>query len=226
MTERLVENHPEPFRDDLVCLLEEVDWICARCRRLGAQRLLLDLEEEAGTATPPRNRRRIVRKLRRSIPVLRRTEEEKRRSIDARLALNRDGGPGLALDAIEDEYGLTPFERIVLLLGCLAAAGEEPAGVLDQIGSTTFFGGTLCVETCWNFAEMSVGDRLGSLPMFLPSGPLFRNGLVECSRPTVTPASLPGATIEVTPQAFARLTGIVEFEAIDPADSWPGQEMS
>ncbi len=226
MTGRPVETHPEPFGDDLACLLAEFDWGNARCRRLGAQRLLLDLEEETNNATPPRNRRRIARKLRRSIPVLRRTEDAKRGFIDARLALNRNGGPTLGLDVIQDECGLTPFERTVLLLGCLAAAGEEYAGALDQIGSRTFFGGALCVETCWNYAEMSAGDRLESLPMFLPSGSLVRNGLVECCRPTVTPASLPSTTLEVTPQAFARLTGIVEFEAINSGELWPGQEMS
>ena len=125
MTPTLTKSPPEPFLDDLACLLAEFDWIDARCLRLGAQRLLLELEEETHNATPPRNRRRIARKLRRSIPALRRTEDEKRNSIDARLALNRNDGPTLGLDAIQDECGLTAFERTVLLLGCLAAASSS-----------------------------------------------------------------------------------------------------
>ena len=61
---------------------------------------------------------------------------------------------------------------------------------------------------------MSPQQRLESLPLFLADGSLLSNRLVVYSRPTVTPCDLPTTVMELSFEAFARVTGMAQFEGL------------
>jgi hypothetical protein len=195
------------FEDDLAYLAAEVEWVKARCRRIGVEHRLAEddtFHEERGVVG--KAERTSLKELSRRLPALREAEDALRKELDTRLAVNRTTGPGLGLDALCEEHRLDHFERTVLLLGAYAAVGHEH--------ENTFFRGELGhhrlnPEVIWAFEGLSLAERVESRVSFAATAPLLRAGLVTIYHGnTLSPCDLPEAIIEVTSTAFDRIVGI------------------
>ena len=202
-----------PFKDDLTYLTSEFAWIKARSARIGAQR-------DGGSAPVlARPRRRVgqtepVAECECRLTSLRTTEDSLRQEIDARLALNRDGGPELGLDRLCREHGLLDFERLVLLVGTLPVVGNLMAASYLEGASVLGVSGTIDLETVWSFLEMDSDARIRSLVCFLPASALLREGLVYFGYKPATPGDLARSGVEVSGKTLAVLTGIPEFSSL------------
>jgi hypothetical protein len=204
-----------PFEDDIEFLAAgEIPWARARSKRIGVQRELHQAEDEilplrgvVGTARTPK-----PDELRRYFAIIQHEEDGLRRDIDARLALNRSGGPTLGLDALCAEYGLGVFERTLLLLAVLPALGEDIFSVLDPATARGYMGSLLCPEHIWQYLEMNVEERIKSRLALLPTAPLLGAGLItlDIGR-SASPASIADARIEITSAAFAKIVSIPEL---------------
>jgi hypothetical protein len=211
----------EPFPDDLHCALARVEWISARCKRLDADARLREAEQDTRPirGTVGVSEKTIAREYRRRLPALREAEDALFNENEARLALNRDRGPTMVIDQMVKEFGLNEFEVTTLFLAVVPTLGHDHAEVLTGLSAYGFSGNALTVEAAWTFCELTPAQRLKAGASFLPSGALLRHGLVVMGYHTnSTPANLPGAIVEVSSAAFARLVGLPEFALSNRGD--------
>lgn len=204
----------QPFDSDLDYLQEELRWIEARCRRLGAEVALQRIELD----DQPRRRRHSTedlspRTLLRRAREARALEDELRQALDARMAAHAASDrPALALDRLCAELRLSPLERTTLLLAsapCFSQRFEELISSVtlgDSYGSVT-------VESIFSFCGLSLAERIRRRSVFGGSSPLVSGDLIT---PTVrnrftSAKDLLSADIEITTRAFAYLTGRTEL---------------
>ena len=139
--------------------------------------------------------------------------EEKaiRATIDARLALNRTGGPDIGLDRLCREHGLTECDRNLLLLCFVPCLGnrhcEQTLWRLDPVIRSS----EVTVEATALFMESSSDDMIRGLLRILPEAPLRQQGLVQLSYHPMTPADALTVGISLSGKAMATITGVPAF---------------
>jgi len=204
---------PQPFSSDLDYLEHEFGWIRAKAQRIAAERAAKEPNEDFRKQHVGETRMTGTLDAARRVPALKKAEEDARADIDHRLAASRAAGRILGLDALCTEHSLSAFERVVLLLGTLAAIGEKFGNFLDGVGRSGYWGGNLTPDVLWDFCESGLAERIESRKSFLPTAALIKNGLV-CLQigPTTTPANLATAYVEITSKAFAKIVGVPELD--------------
>ena len=215
-TRRRATNKPQPYENDLEYLQDELGWIEARARRIGAEIKLRRLEsgEEKPTRSSWHKREEEDSPwvLQKSRDLQRGRERRLRKKIDARVAAHEDGAPALALDRLCRSCGLDAFERTVLLLAaapCISRTYESIFELLDKDGMQS----SLNVEVAFAFAEMPLAERVARRRTFSPRGPLVNRDLVSvdlCSRYS-SPKDLLCAEINITSRTFNFLLGEMDI---------------
>lgn len=200
----------QSFPNDFEYISAELEWVGARVQRLVVQRQLEELEGirvqrgarhqvYVGEVSPQR------------VSMLEAEEKAIRGTIDARLALNRTGGPDIGLDRLCREHGLTEFDRNLLLLCFVPCLGnrhcEQILWRLDPVIRST----DVSVEAAALFLESSSDDMIKGLLRILPEAPLRQQGLVQLSYEPMTPADALTVGISLSGKAMATITGVPAF---------------
>ena len=205
-----------PFENDLEYLQEELGWIEARARRVGAEIKMRTLE--SGDELPKRgqwNRRSEDESpwaLQKSRDLHLGRERRQRKKIDQRLGAHRRGGTKLALDSLCDSCGLDDFERTILLLAaapCISRKYEGIFEVLDKDGMQS----ALTVEVAFTFMEIPLAERVERRRTFSPRGPLISRDVVtvDIFNRYNNPKDLLGAEIDLTSRTFNYLLGDLDI---------------
>ncbi len=216
-----------PYADDHAYLEDELAWIEARSRRIGAENEVAGREDEDNpNANVFRHSDTPVRTLRSRIKRFGRDEAALRARIDGRLAAHRvsDASP-LGLDRLVGTCELDDFERTVLLLAAAPCFSRRFEELLSNVDAGQM-GGTPSVEVAFGFCEIPLTERLALRERFGRRGALVRNDLVvlEVSARTTSPRGLLDTEISITPRGWASLIGddslpedLIEFSAVETA---------
>ena len=217
------------YSTDLDYLQDELDWIEARCRRIGAN---LEVQRLEGTddleyeAAPRRTRHtedltpRQARERRRVAGALEARLLEK---IAVRRQMTLAEGRTLAMDRLVERCGLDLFERQVLLLAaapCFSQRYEDVFGLMEK----DQFGTVMTVELAFRFAEFDVVDRIDRRRCFMPDGPLVLGDLAKVNMGPrySSPKDLLSAEVEITARTFGYIVGreelcgeLMEFSSVE-----------
>ena len=204
-----------PYDNDLEYLQDELAWIEARARRVGAQIRMKLLE--AGEELPSRgwNKRKDDESpwaLQKSRESFQGRERRLRKKIDQRLAAHRAAGGDLAVDRLCQSCGLDDFERTVLLLAtapCISRKYESIFEALDRDGMQT----SLNVEVAFTFLETPLAERVERRRTFSPRGALMQRDLVtvDVFNRYNNPKDLLVAEIDLTARTFNYLLGDLDI---------------
>lgn len=216
-----------PYEDDLTYMQDELAWVEARCRRVGAE---LDLRRlEGGTtddAEPPHRRGSETaspRKLRDRRRLSGSQEITLRDEIDARLEATRAAGRDLALPRLAEQCGLDAFERTVLLLGCAPCFSQRFDEVFGLMEKDHFESG-LTVELAFAFCELPWAERVDRRQAFSKAGALIRNDLMSLNVGArfSSPKDLLMAEVLITTRTFSYVVGrtglsseFLEFSSVE-----------
>ncbi|MBK07630.1 MAG: hypothetical protein CL920_10405 [Deltaproteobacteria bacterium] len=224
------KSHPSspkgkpPFTTDLQYLQEELSWIEARARRIELKHKLATIESGDHEDESYDLHEDPIQILQEKMLGFKEKEEDKRGSIDARLAEQRLGHPQLAIDRLCDLYDLDDFERTLLLLAmapCFSRKFDNIYGKLEQDG---YYGSGLSVELAFNFCELDFSERIIRRSHFAPQAPLLAHDLlsVELNRRYSTPRDLLSASIQISNRTFGFLLGdntidddFLEFSSVE-----------
>jgi len=207
---------PQPFKDDAEFLDLAFEHLVARARRIGAERQLVeDVHSHPlwhhdrtlgrqGTVGEEESRRRIEQDL----------QAEERRlgeQLQARMVAHRadKSREPLGLDLVTKEAGLDKDERMVLTAVTALAVSPDVAKELSEgLGCGLFsrFGIEAAIRL---LGPSGTSDWLRHRNLFHRSSPLISAGLITIEYPSTvcSPGDLLMATIEITPRAFATVTG-------------------
>lgn len=197
------------FAGDLEYLEAELQWIEARCQRLGAQR---KLEETRGSppADPSPFGPSVAETPRQLQARLKRQSSEEstlRATIDDRLAASRAAGTPPALDRFCALYSLDAFERKLLLLAIAPAFSRGFDDLYAALTREEFSSGGPTVEAAFNFMEFGFGERILRRRVFGKASPLYANDLMATMGPMNGPEDLLQATVRVSTRTFSFLLG-------------------
>jgi len=202
-----------PYSSDIEYLMDEIEHIRCRSRRIGLQRELSESEP-----TPPK--RGVVgpnidtehEELRRRCQPLETEEQRLRQMIDARLRATQEAGVSLGLESITKEHDLDQFSRTVLLLATISALDTDHQSLLEKLAPSGFGCCSLTPEMVWAYLEFTLEDTLLARVALLPEAPLLQNDLVLLRvGENSNPGDYPGAGIEVSSEAFAQVVGMPEL---------------
>lgn len=198
------------YSSDAEYIEAELEWIRARCQRIGAEHLVAQMQEKKermGFLRPADEA--TLDATREGLPMLREEEARYRTTIEARL---KASGPRnhLGLDQLCHEHDLDLMERTVLLLAVLPTLGEPYSDLLGDLYQRGYFGGALSIEGAWAFLGLSVPERLAAHRTFGPRGRLVESGLMTLQVGPGGPTDLPGAILELSSEAFTRITGVAD----------------
>jgi len=206
-TTRPADFRAEPYPSDVAYLDDEMAWIEARARRIGAERQLASLGL-------PEAERRYGSRDERSPASLRaqrarhlEAETGLRARIDARLAVHGAIGRPLAVDRLVAVYGLGPQERTVLLLAmgpCLSRTISRAYGLIDGEECDA-----LTIDAALGFLEIPTGERVAARGMFGPSATLLAADLVTLGsmRRSAEPKDVLGLECSLTSRTFSLMVG-------------------
>jgi len=200
-----------PYATDIEYLMAEVEWIRIRSERIEAFRLLHTPDDAPLKLGSRRNRDLCMVASADRVTRLEVQESALRQEIDARVALNRNEGPGLGLDRLCLDFGLNDVERTTLLLGFVPSLGTaefiNSVSRVDAITTSSF----LSYELVSAFLELDPDWHLQGLLSLLPDAALRAKWLVRMTYDPSTPSDAVGVGIELTGQAVAAMTGIAAF---------------
>ncbi len=177
-----------PFVNDLDYIQAELLWVEARAKRIAAQLALKRIEEDGGSDRPPRPRHPFADEPEDSPKVLHRRakralkqERRFRKVLDRRLAEHRasDAEP-LALDTLTESCGLDAFERDVVLLALGPFFSRKYQRIYGGMCGHDLYEG-LSVEVVFEFAELSLTERIERRGTFGAKAPLVNEDLVLVS---------------------------------------------
>ncbi len=217
-----------PFADDAEYLQAEYAWLAVRCRRIAAERMLRDVQDD-NKGVPPTTAG--TRELRCRMLELKEQEREAREGIDERLDTHRRDPVAvqLGLDEICDEYGLSQKERTILLTLSIPGIGRSIAE--EILGDFMSCYGGLTVEDAIRILDPSgVADWLWLRSFLRPEGGLLRENLtsLRLSGEPSCPDTFLSADVRISIPAMARITGddglLFETELLAPADEVGGEE--
>ncbi len=229
----------KPYEGNLAYLEAELQWIEARCQRLGAQRKLAEsgvraqAESSPFSSGVPESPRQLSTRLKRH----RADETRLREEIDARLVATRAAGEAPALDRFCALYRLDDFERTLLLLAIAPAFSRGFDDLYAVLTREEFSAGGPTVEAAFNFMEFGFADRILRRKVFGKTAALYSNDLMATMGAMNGPEDLLQATVRVSARTFSFLLGdavlasdLLEFSrledplaslddvVIDPAD--------
>lgn len=210
-----------PYPNDIAYVTDEIAHVKARARRIGIKNRIEEIEGDPvpfrgtiGKGAPAE-----PLELRRVLALAEQEEQAVRGDIDQRLAVNRATGPVLGLDGLCSEFGLTAFDRAVLVLATMSAMGADIAAAIDPACGRGMCGTWTCAETVWQYLELDVEGRVMTRINLQPTSPLLRCGLItlDLGR-SASPQHLCDARIEITNRAFSRIVGMPSLAHEDPEE--------
>lgn len=170
-------NRPEPYENDTY-LQDEIRWLTLRCTRLGMYKDIRRSREgvdvvadDPEIGAKPEQRKHLA--------ALREAEDELRKRIDERLAINRREGLSIGLDALCNRFDLDAIERQVLLLVTVPALGVELAEPLGGVGSFGFSISSVTPEILGTFLQLDLKGLLALRDVLGSEGRLVKHGLIE-----------------------------------------------
>jgi hypothetical protein len=180
MTNLTVLHDAAPYESDAERLEDEVSWVRARCRHLGAK---VEAEREAdkaeaeepavrgnGTSTNG-NGRKVAR--------LAAAQATIRRKIDARVAVTEVAGRVHALDRVRREHDLAEVEFQVLVLATIPTIGMDMYDTLGQLASFGFATMSICPELIALFGDLDLAARIRLRHQLGERGKLVAAGLIH-----------------------------------------------
>lgn len=206
---------PQPYADDLDYLQAEVEWVVARCRRIGLQRALdkavgRDDGEAFVRAMASADGDAPVAMLRRRLARFLRNERHVRADVDARLAVTRAAGRVLALDRMCDLHGLGDIERQILLVAAVPAVSRVLSEALDSCEWSGCASGCLSVDGVLTFVGAESADRVRFRDLFRRHASIVKNDLIRLDFPgtrILHPEDLLGSNVRLATRTFAIMTG-------------------
>jgi len=127
---------------------------------------------------------------------------------DGRLKATAQVGSDVALDRLQELYGLDTFERTLVLLSIAPTFTRKASDWLEALDASGF-GGDLNVETAFNFLDVPFKERIQRRKTFSSSSSLFANDLLELDSIAKfsKPDDLLSANISITSRTFAYVLG-------------------
>ena len=210
------------YATDLDYLQDELAWIEARARRIGAERQLEGGGEEDESPFGRGRKATSPQVLRARRNRYRADEDASRAVIDARLAAHATAAKPLALDRMVALHGLTAMERTILLLAaapCFSRRFEDVYGLMDKDGASG-----LNVEAVYAFCELQAAERVDARSLFSEKGRLVGDDLVTIhqSGRYYDPKDLLLMEVAITGRTFAWMVGrdglaeeFMEFSSVE-----------
>jgi len=205
----------------LTLLQAELAWAEARIRRLGRE--LRDAGQGAR-----RYRTRDEPEQAPALSALVQRENALRVAFDAMAPITAENYEPVGLDAVEAIFGLSEIERWALLLSAGIALQKRFGQMLDELESEN----SCSVELLFNFAELSLPERIEKRALFRPGGVLFAQDLAKLSMNSryEGPEQLLDATVSITGRGLELILGsnglAQEFESFSvleaPSASFDG----
>jgi len=217
-----------PFSSDLEYLQEELAWIEARARRIGAEKLLAKV---GGEDPGPRRRHFRGADPDKEDPEFLEISRDRngfkernlRKVTDIRLAAGRKANKPTSLCRLCDKYGLDDFERTILLLAVAPCISHGFEDIYEQLDAEQMHGG-LTVEAAYSFMETPVPERVSRRRCFSRTAPLVAADLVtvDMSSRYTSPKDLLTTEINLTGRTFSYLVGdmsladeFMEFSSVE-----------
>ncbi len=182
----------------LTLLQAELAWAEARIRRLGRE-----LRDAGQGARRYRNREEPEKSP--PVAVLKKREHALRVAFDAMAPITAENYEPVGLDAVEAIFGLSDIERWALLLSAGIALQKRFGQMLDELESEN----SCSVELLFNFAELSLPERVAKRALFRPGGALFAQDLAQLSMNSryEGPEQLLDATVSITGRGLELILG-------------------
>jgi SpoVK/Ycf46/Vps4 family AAA+-type ATPase len=207
-----------PFSDDLEYAQEELRWVEARSERLALQHEIQEEEKEKKGRSRRRPRfdmdddspRRMAQQLEKRIAH----EERLRDHLDERLRVHRTSGAfTLALDQVVENHDLGALERMLILLAmapCFSRSFEQLYGEISGEG----YGTDLTVHVAFEFAELSMRERIIQRQIFAATAPLRADDILSVSLDGRyrSAQDLWAAEVALVPRMFSHLLGRAELD--------------
>jgi len=217
-----------PFANDLEYLQEELAWIEARARRIGAEKLLAKVGQESPgpkrrhfRSADPENEDPELLEISRDRNGFK--ERNLRKGTDKRLEAGRRAGKPTSLCRLCGKYGLDGFERTILLLAVAPCISHGFEDIYEQLDAEQMHGG-LTVEAAFCFMETPVPERVSRRRCFSRTAPLVSADLVtvDMSSRYTSPKDLLTTEINLTGRTFSYLVGdmsladeFMEFSSVE-----------
>ena len=199
----------------LTLLQAELAWAEARIRRLGRE--LRDAGQSARRFHHHDEPERAP-----SSSVLRAQEQALRAAFEAMKTPSSDTpSQPMGLDAVQALFGLSNLERWALLLSAGIALQKRFGQMLDELESEN----CCTVELLFNFAELSLTDRVSHRALFRPQAALFTQDLATLGMNSrySGPEQLLDATVSITGRGLELILGsdglAQEFESFSIMES-------
>ena len=203
-------NH-QPFPDDALYLEAELEAIRLRLARAECERALGEAIDTAIDGDEVPRRRGSIRDLRAMAAGLRAQELAARSEIEARLTAQRSNPSvcKLGMEALADEFDLSPSERLLLVACCAPALGTGVADRMVSSLSRTYCGAHSAADLVRVLGPSTIHEWLAVRRHFQPEGKLFKSGLLvlDPCRGPATSASIWQAEVQMPLSTFARIVG-------------------
>ena len=223
----LDEAAPALYDSNLSYLQDEIEWVETRARRIALDVKIARGQDEYVTRPQwevDQEDPLDVMQARRAELVDR--EESLRALIDASRALHveQEGAMTLALDDICQMYGLSEFERRIMLLASAPVFSRRFDEIFSSLNMDGYGAACLNVEVIYNFAELPFAERIRRRTIFSKTSPLFANDLVsmDLTMRYSAPQDLLMASLHISTRTFGFLVGddglmdeFLEFSSVE-----------
>lgn len=216
----------QTYHDDLDYLADEYRWLRVRCLRIQEER-----SEQDAKGGSVHVGRKTYQTCGCHIDELREKEAALRSAIDSRLEAHSRAAdvPDLGLFRLCQEHGLSPEEKLVLLIAGAPGIGQTfSEDVLAGLG--TYHGAVSVEDATVVLGADTLRDCLNHRAMLRPDSKLVSTGLIELRSPSypVGPETLMATDVRLTLATLATLTGdkgfldeaALEAAMEDDSDPW------
>ncbi|MCB9544686.1 MAG: hypothetical protein H6706_02180 [Myxococcales bacterium] len=172
--------HTLAYSTPLDHLADEIRWVKARCRHLGA-RIEADKEadEAVGLIDAAAESDGVCCRTKQKVARLATAEGNLRTMIDRRIAASAAAGVALPLVNLREEHGLDPVEADLLVLAAVPAMGLDLYTVMGEIGQFSFGLMSVSPEMSATFSELDLAGRVALRDRLAEDGTLVKARLVE-----------------------------------------------
>lgn len=191
-----------PFESDMAYIEAEMAWLQARCKRIIFQFEAFEQEH----ARPFRVRGGDHADAAETWARLYHAELRAMAAAQSRLEATRLAGVSLSVDGLVEIYGLSFFERVVLLMSVAPCVEKSFTTLYSELSETC---GGLSVDGIFSFAELSFDERYAHRETMKPGAALFANDLVKMDvmRRYYHPSNLLSAAVSINARTFAAVMG-------------------
>ena len=161
--------------------------------------------------------------MKRSLQSARKAEEHTRQRADQAIECARNRGAPFKLDQMCERYGLSAFERNVVLLGLSTCFSKDFDWQLASVGGRNAYQEP-SVQTILAFHELNFSERLRVRAYFTAHAPLRHHNIINLvmANRTSGPRDILSASVSITHPAFNFLLGddalgdeFLEFSSIE-----------